>query len=69
MKIITESEAEILGYRSITTDVDPRKEADIFMSIESTLNHDNAVWIKQKNGMVQAARKQSKLTPTTAKKK
>lgn len=68
MKVITQFEAAQGGYRAVTTDVHPRREEAIKASIESTLGRDpDAVWIKQDNGELQAARKATKLTATTKK--
>ena len=56
METITEAAAKRLGYKSISTDVNPKREPEIMASMERDLGPTGAVWIAGDNGRLQAAR-------------
>jgi len=66
MKRLTKAQADAAGYRSITTDIFPKRrtEAHIVASIEESMRGADAVWIESVDGTLQAARKSSELILT-----
>jgi hypothetical protein len=61
MDIISEKIAAEAGYRSVTTDVNPKTEKEILTSMDRTMGPTGAVWIRQANGHLQAGRKRAEI--------
>jgi hypothetical protein len=61
IRCISVETAKREGYRPITNEVCPRLETAIFLSIQSTLQSCDAVWIECAKGRFMAARKASDL--------
>lgn len=65
LRCISVETANREGYRPITNEVCPRLETEIFLSIQSTLQSCDAVWIECPKGRFMAARQASDLRELT----